>query len=60
MEKKQSEEGSKAGTEACFKPKNGSVFPKKKKSVKRMMFDCLVQSTTPNNGNGCLDPNKTS
>jgi hypothetical protein len=31
-------------TEAWFKPKKGSVFPKEKRSVKRMMFDFLVQS----------------
>ncbi|KAJ6735883.1 hypothetical protein OIU85_018124 [Salix viminalis] len=29
-------------TEARFKPKKGSVFPKKKRSVKRMMFNYLV------------------
>ncbi|TQD69011.1 hypothetical protein C1H46_045456 [Malus baccata] len=27
---------------SCFKPKVGSVFPAKRKSVKRMMFDSLV------------------
>ncbi|KAB2636525.1 hypothetical protein D8674_027059 [Pyrus ussuriensis x Pyrus communis] len=27
---------------SCFKPKVGSVFPAKRKSVKRMMFDRLV------------------
>lgn len=31
-------------TEARFKPKKGSVFPKEKRSVKRMMFDYVVQS----------------
>ncbi|KAB2623465.1 hypothetical protein D8674_038329 [Pyrus ussuriensis x Pyrus communis] len=27
---------------SCFKPKAGSVFPAKRKSVKRMMFDRFV------------------
>lgn len=36
------EAGTKAGS--WFKPKKGSVFPRKKRLVKRMMFDYLVQS----------------
>ncbi|CAN6545160.1 unnamed protein product [Malus baccata var. baccata] len=27
---------------SCFKPKAGSVFPSKRKSVKRLIFDRLV------------------
>ena len=29
--------------ETRFKARNGSVFPKKKKLVKKMMFDCMVK-----------------
>ncbi|KDP32886.1 hypothetical protein JCGZ_12178 [Jatropha curcas] len=50
--KKQQEVGSnssnKAPKEAFFPTKDGSVFPLKKKLVKRMVFDCLVHSTTAN------------
>ncbi|KAF9687160.1 hypothetical protein SADUNF_Sadunf02G0064900 [Salix dunnii] len=34
-------------TGSWFKPKKGSVFPRKKRSVKRMMFGYLVQSEKP-------------
>ncbi|KAJ1387355.1 hypothetical protein SESBI_40015 [Sesbania bispinosa] len=32
-------------TEAWHKPKNGSVFPAKRRSVKQMMWDRMVEST---------------
>jgi hypothetical protein len=38
------EAGTKTGS--WFKPKKGSVFPRKKRLVKRMMFDYLVQSVS--------------
>ncbi|KZV23184.1 hypothetical protein F511_05023 [Dorcoceras hygrometricum] len=30
--------------ERIFKPKKGSVFPAKRRSVKRMMFDSIIES----------------
>ncbi|EEF42072.1 conserved hypothetical protein [Ricinus communis] len=39
--KKKETEGSETGA-PMFKPKRGSVFPKKQKSVKSMMFDTIV------------------
>ncbi|KAJ6939170.1 hypothetical protein NC651_005574 [Populus alba x Populus x berolinensis] len=38
------EAGTKTGS--WFKPKKGSVFPRKKRLVKRMMFDYMAQSVS--------------
>jgi len=38
------EEPAGSKTQPWFKPKKGSVIPVKRRSVKRMMFDWLVQS----------------
>ncbi|KAE8100512.1 hypothetical protein FH972_018407 [Carpinus fangiana] len=57
------EEPAGSKTQPWFKPKHGSVIPAKRRSVKRMMFDWLVQSISgrpavsgasqSNSANGC-------
>uniref|UniRef100_A0A199U9D8 Uncharacterized protein n=1 Tax=Manihot esculenta TaxID=3983 RepID=A0A199U9D8_MANES len=46
MEMEMEMEMEKMKTETWFKSKNGSVFPKKRRLVKRMIFDLLLQSLT--------------
>lgn len=55
----QTQELSKDPKEPSSKPKHGSVFPAKKKLVKRMVFDYLVQSTTPNKAGSSSDAKKS-
>ncbi|KAG7941125.1 hypothetical protein I3843_16G023000 [Carya illinoinensis] len=40
------EEAVVAKTQPCFTPKKGSVIPAKRRLVKRMMFDSIVQIIT--------------
>ncbi|PON51435.1 hypothetical protein PanWU01x14_216790 [Parasponia andersonii] len=44
-----------------FKPKTGGVFPAKKRSVKKMMFDYIVEtcSVFHHGGSSSAKPNKT-
>ncbi|PON65336.1 hypothetical protein TorRG33x02_271020 [Trema orientale] len=44
-----------------FKPKTGGVFPAKKRSVKKMMFDYIVErcSVFLHGGSSSAKPNKT-
>lgn len=44
---KKTEEIVKGKTEPWHKPKNGSVFPAKRCSVKQMMWNRVVESVTP-------------
>ncbi|KAB1204895.1 hypothetical protein CJ030_MR7G015271 [Morella rubra] len=41
------EESARSKAEPWFKPKHGSVFPAKRRSVMRMMVDRMVQSVAP-------------
>ncbi|KEH35363.1 hypothetical protein MtrunA17_Chr3g0125361 [Medicago truncatula] len=43
-------------TEAWHKPKNGSVFPAKKRSVKKMMWDQFVDPKGNNSSSNTVSP----
>ena len=43
-------EMARAEIETCWKPKNGSVFPKKRRLVQTMMRDSLISAFKPSSG----------